>query len=297
MSKIVTRVLVCCAIIAPLAVWPVGSANASKAHVVRVTMTRRWRVPAPDPRGIAYDKRSHRLLISDSEIDETSRWKGKNLFIASRHGRLGRAGTLAKATVEPEDLAWNGRKRQLFVVDDDQDRVFRFTRGHDGLIGTRDDVVTTVLRTRRFGSSDPEGLGLCPPKGMLIVTDSTRDRVYKVRRGRDHHFGTRDDRVSSFSTRRLGFRFPTDVTWDKSSGHLFMVSPVKNTVLETTMKGRLVRKISLLGTTIRSASGITFAPGTDGRPHHLYIVDAGIDDSVNPGQNDGRVFELAIRRA
>jgi hypothetical protein len=297
MSKIVSRVLVCSALVAPLAVWPVGSANASKAHVVRITMTRKWRISAPDPRGIAYDNRTHRLLISDSEIDETNQWKGKNLFIESRRGRLRRAGTLAKATVEPEDIAWSDRKRQLFVVDDDQDRVFRFSRGRDGRIGTRDDVVTTVLRTGRFGAADPEGLGICPPRGMLIVTDSTRNRVYKVRRGRDHRFGTRDDRVSSFSTKRLGFRFPTDVTWDKTSGHLFMVSPVKNTILETTLKGRLVRRISLLGTTIKSASGLTFAPGTDGRRHHLYIVDAGIDDSVNPGQNDGRVFELAFRRA
>jgi hypothetical protein len=273
------------------------SAGAAKAHVVRITRTRSWRSTAPDPRGLTYNKRTHRLLISDSEIDETKRWAGKNLFTASRDGGLRRVGSLAKATVEPEDLAWNNRRQQLFVVDDDRDRVFRFSRGHDHVIGTRDDLVTTALHTRRFGSTDPEGLGLCAPKGMLILTDARGRRVYKIRRGRDRRFGTADDLVGSFSTRRFGFRFPTDVTWDKKSGHLFIVGPVESSILETTLQGKLVRKIGLSGTTIRSASGIVFAPGSDGRPHHLYIVDAGTDDSVHPRQNDGRLFELTTRRA
>lgn len=291
------RVAVCLVVLAGLLVSRSAQpARAAKAHVVRVTMTRTWSVPAPDPRGLAYNGRSHRLLISDSEIDETKRWHGKNLFVASRRGRFVAARSLAKATVEPEDLAFNSRRQQLFVVDDDKDRVFRFSSGHDHVLGTRDDVVTTVLRTKRVGSADPEGLGFSPRFKMLILTDATRDRVYKIRRGRDRHFGTADDLVSSFSTRRLGFQFPTDVTWDKKSGHLFIVGPVESTILETTMKGRLVRKIDLSGTTIKSASGIVFAPGSDGRPHHLYIVDAGIDDSVHPRQNDGRVFELAVRR-
>lgn len=298
MTKITIRAVLSSAVLTSLLV--AGSAHpagAARAHVVRITNTRSWSVPAPDPRGLTYNKRAHRLLISDSEIDETKRWAGKNLFTVSSRSRVGRAGSVAKVTVEPEDLAWNNRRQQLFVVDDDTDRIFRITRGHDRVIGTRDDVATTVLRTQRFGSDDPEGLGMCVPKAMLLVTDATRDRVYKIRRGRDRHFGTRDDLVRSFSTRRFGYRFPTDVTWDEQSGHLFIVGPVESSILETTLRGRLIRKISLSGTTIRSASGIAFAPGSDGRPHHLYVVDAGVDGSVHPRRNDGRLFELRVRRA
>jgi hypothetical protein len=296
MKKITLRAVVCSTVVTSLLV--AGSAHpaaAAKAHVVRITRTRSWRVSAPDPRGLTYNNRTHRLLISDSEIDETNRWAGKNLFTVTRRGHLRRAGSVAKATVEPEDIAWNNRRQQLYVVDDDTDRIFRFSRGRDRVIGTKDDPVRTVLRTRRFGSADPEGLGLYAPKGMLLVTEATHDRVYEIRRGRDRHFGTGDDLVGRFSTRRFGFRFPTDVTWDTQSGHLFVVSPVESSILETTLRGKLVRKIGLSGTTIRAADGIVFAPGSNGRPHHLYVVDAGIDDSVKPKQNDGRLFELAIR--
>jgi hypothetical protein len=298
MKKSAFRVVPCvAAVIALLVSASASPVSAAKARVVRVTMTNSWRVPAPDPRGLAYNQHSHRLYISDSEIDETNRWRGRNLFTTSRRGRLLRVGSLRKATVEPEDSAWDNQHRALYVVDDNRDRVFRFRSGRDHVLGTNDDHVDTVLRTRQFGSSDPEGLGISVRFNMLIVADARGDRVFKVRRGPDKRVGTADDVVSSFSTRRIGFEFPTDVTWDKKSGHLFTVGPVENVILETTMKGRLVRKIGLTGTTIRSASGIVFGQGSNGRPHHLYIVDAGIDDGLHPNQNDGRLFELRIRRA
>jgi len=41
---------------------------------------------------------------------------------------------------------------------------------------------------------------------MLIVSDSTNRRVYKIQRGRDKRFGTRDDIVKSFGTHKYGSR-------------------------------------------------------------------------------------------
>jgi hypothetical protein len=29
---------------------------------------------------------------------------------------------------------------------------------------------------------------------------------------------------------------------------------------------------------------------------HLYVAARGIDNSVDPGENDGRIFELALHR-
>jgi hypothetical protein len=105
-------------------------------------------------------------------------WKGKNLFVAKRGGRLVATGTFKKFTHEPEDLAWDNKHQVLFVTDDDLDRVFRVGRGKDKKLGTRDDVVKTVLLTHRFGSFDPEGLAwFGGRKPMLIVSDSTNRRV------------------------------------------------------------------------------------------------------------------------
>jgi sugar lactone lactonase YvrE len=269
-------------------------AAATKASIVRVTLTSSWPTHSPDPMGLTYNPRSKKLLISDSEVDEIpSLWKGRNLFIATRGGRLLAARTFKKFTVEPEDLAWDNKHQVLFVTDDDLDRVFRVGRGRDGLIGTRDDVVRTVAHTHRFGSFDPEGLAWRGGrKPMLIVSDSTNRRVYKIHRGKDRRFGTRDDIVGSFGTHKYGFTTAEDVA--VRGKHLFIVSSRQRFILETTMKGGLVQKIDISGLGIMSASGIAFAPGTDGGRSRLYLTASGVDNNVDPNENDGRLFELKL---
>ena len=273
------------------------AAAATKASLVRLTLTSSWPTKSPDPMGLTYNPRTRKLLISDSEVDEMpSLWKGKNLFVAKRGGRLVATGTFKRFTVEPEDLAWDNAHQVLFVTDDDLDRVFRVERGKDKLLGTRDDVVATVLHTHRFGSFDPEGLawrgGRRP---MLIVSDSTNRRVYKIRRGRDRRFGTRDDIIGSFGTHRYGFTTAEDVA--VRGKHLFIVSSRQRFILETTLRGGLVQKIDISGLGIVSASGIAFAPGTDGGRSHLYLTASGVDNNVNPNENDGRLFELKFVKA
>ena len=125
---------------------------------------------------------------------------------------------------------------------------------------------------------------------MLIVSDSTNRRVYKIRRGKDRRFGTRDDIVQSFGTHKYGFTTAEDVAI--RGKHLFIISSRQEYILETTMKGGLVQKIDISGLGIRSASGIAFAPGTDGGRSRLYLTASGVDNNVNPNENDGRLFEL-----
>jgi len=191
-----------------------------------------------------------------------------------------------------EEHAAAARLRSL--PDDDLDRVFKDKAGKDGLFGTRDDVAVTVLHTRRFGSFDPEGLTWLPQKKMLIVSDSTTRRIYKIRQGKDRRFGTRDDVIHSFEIHRYGFTTAEDVVATRFTHHLLIVSSRQRFILETTMKGALIRKIDLTGLGIKAASGITFAPGTDGSKSRLYLTDSGVDNNVNPGENDGRLFELKI---
>ncbi len=268
------------------------AAAATKASLVRVTLTSSWPTHSPDPMGLTYNPKTRKLLISDSEVDEIpALWKGKNLFVAKRGGRLLATGTFKKFTHEPEDLAWDGKDQALFVTDDDLDRVFRVGRGKDKKLGTRDDVVITVLHTHRFGSFDPEGLAWRGGrKPMLIVSDSTNRRVYKIQRGRDRRFGTRDDIVKSFGTHKYGFTTAEDVA--VRGKHLFIVSSRQTFILETTLKGGLVKKIDISGLGIKSASGIAFAPGTDGGRSRLYLTASGVDNNVDPNENDGRLFEL-----
>jgi hypothetical protein len=289
-------VCLCIPLVSAFGLSPVRAATGKVIHVHRTSV---WSTPSPDPMGITYDPRTHRLLIVDSEVDEMpGLWKGRNLFVVKRKGSLVSSRTVKKFTVEPADVALDPAHRALYICDDDLDRVFRAKAGKDGLFGTRDDVAATVLRTRRFGSFDPEGLAWVPRARMLVLTDGadarTGARVYTVREGRDHRFGTGDDVVRRFGIHRYGFTDADDVAVTRFSHHLLIVSDRQSFILETTMGGKLVRKIDISATGIKAASGITFAPGTDGSPSRLYITDRGVDNNVNPHENDGKLFELKI---
>jgi hypothetical protein len=269
---------------------------ATDAHVVRVSKTSTWKVPSPDPTGIAYNPKKRVFFISDSEVDETGLWRHRNLFIVGRKGGLIATRRLTKATMEPEGIAWDARHGALLAADDDQDAVFRFRPGRDGQMGTNDDKVKKILNTRRFGAYDPEGLDWYGKFKMVILSDATDGMIYKVRSGRDRRFGTRDDTVKRFGTIKFGFNDPEGVRFDAVTGHLFIVDSGKKFILETTLGGILIRKIGLpfcgAGCNI---SDLVFAPGTDGSRRRLYLTDRGKDNNPNPDPadyNDGELYQV-----
>ena len=270
-----------------------------------------WSTPSPDPTGLTYDGKRKKLLISDSEVDETPLWKGRNLFVTTKAGALKAIRRLTKATVEPEGISWYPRGKSLFVVDDDKNAIFRFGPGRDGKIGTRDDKVKKVVDTLRYDSGDAEGVTWRAHRrkvDMLIWTDATTTKVYELKRGRDRRFGTQDDvmkrefAASQFSDPNgRNLNDPNGVYFDRKTGHLFMVDSKKHFVLETTLTGGFVKTIDMPfcraanpTNPCRGFSDLVFAPGTDGSPHHLYLTDRGVDNNVDPNENDGKLYEVEL---
>jgi len=280
--------------------------GATEGSLVRQSDTA-WSIPSTDPTGLTYDPRSRKLWISDSEVDETGFWKHRNLFIANKMGVLQKTRRLDKATVEPEGVSWYPRGKSLFVADDDKNAIFRFGRGGDGKIGTRDDKVRKVVNTLRYGSGDAEGVTWHSRRGkldMLIWTDATTTKIYELKRGSDKRFGTRDDvmkrtfAASSFADPRgRHLNDPNGVYFDRKTSHLFTVDSKKHFVLETTLTGQFVQTIDMPFCRLalngcRGFSDLVFAPGTDGSPRRLYLTDRGVDNDVDPAENDGKLYEV-----
>lgn len=281
--------------------------GATEGSLVRESNTD-WSTPSTDPTGLTYDPRSHKLWISDSEVDETALWKHRNLFLANRLGALQKTRRVDSASVEPEGISWYPRGKSLFVVDDDKDAIFRFGRGRDGKLGTGDDKVRKLVNTLRYGSGDAEGVTWHSRRGkldMLIWTDAGTTKIYEVKRGRDHRFGTKDDVMKrQFATSTFTgpgdrhFADPNGVYFDRKTSHLFTVDSKKHFVLETTLAGAFVQTINMLfcrdDPVCRGFSDLVFAPGTDGSPRRLYLTDRGVDNDVDPNENDGRLYQVKL---
>ncbi|HEU4527178.1 MAG TPA: hypothetical protein VFT80_04550 [Actinomycetota bacterium] len=113
-----------------------------------------------------------------------------------------RGGRLLMSDCEVDETPWFQGKT-----------VFRF--GPDG------DLLST-FKTTRF-SIEPTGLEV--RKKTLIVSDDDRDRIFFVRKGKDHKWGTRDDKVRSFATRPFGSRDPEGIAL--GGGFLFIADGAK----------------------------------------------------------------------
>ncbi|HWO71735.1 MAG TPA: SdiA-regulated domain-containing protein [Actinomycetota bacterium] len=273
---------------------PPGPARAQTgptATLVAVIDTSAW--GSPDPAGLALRPATDRLLASDSEVDETGRFRGANLFEARRSGSVRRSYDLTRFTDEPTGVAVNPRNPSvLYVSDDVEDRIFVVRAGPDGRWGTADDRATS-FPTRPFGCRDPEGLAF--GRRSLFIADGEGTEVFRVRRrgAFDGAPPRGDDLVTRFDTSGLGLRDPEGVEFDPTSGHLFVVSRRDAVIVEVTLVGDAVRAYDLSGSAIDHPSGIAVAPG-EGGALLAYVSDRGLDNAVDPGEDDGRIYVFSL---
>jgi len=279
----------------------------------RTIQTSQYSTPSTDSGGIVYipgttDNPSGSLLISDSEVEKSPWFMGKNLFeVSLEEGAL--LGTLTTipfvseptrvSSSEPTDVAYDPLTKRLFITDDNYRRVFILNSGDDGDYNTEDDTVT-YFNTSLFGSADPEGIVFDSLRGHLFVVDGEGEEVYDISPGENDVFDgvttPGDDQVSQFDVTGLAIKDPEGVAFNPDNNHLYIMTSRCTYIAETTIDGTLVRyiNISALKTTqgARMCAGLTYAPSsTVPGQMNLYIVDRGLDDL---NVSDGKLYEISF---
>ena len=270
-----------------------------RATFVRVMRTSTWGKPSTDPSGLSYIAGRKALILVDSEVEEGPHFKQTNMWFFKPGDRVVKTFDLTPFSVEPTDVALGGGTA-IYVTDDSEDAVFVVRKGPDATWGTGDDTVLEI-NTRNFASRDPAGVAF--GNKSLFVTDgdnTTSDhRVYRLRPGQneviDGAAPQGDDFVTSFDTLPLGISKPSDIVYHSPSKHLFLVSATEEIIVEATLRGALVATYDMSHTSIISAAGITFAPGSQQPGEtHVYVADRGVDNEEAPNENDGRIFEFTL---
>jgi hypothetical protein len=283
---------------------PAGAApTTAVAAAVRVVATSGWTPASPDPTGVAYQRSTGRLLVVDSEVDESTGagYHGANAWFTSRRGRVLRTFATLGFSREPTDVAVKGaRGRTLFFTDDNRDRIFVVRPGADGRWGTGDDQVTS-FSTHPFGNRDPEAIAFAHLRtgNTLFVASGRGNTVYRISPGPDRRFDgvapVGDDLVTSFSVLDVGLRNPKGIAVDAAHRRLYLVGYNQAEIVVTTLNGRLRGTIDISASAIVHPSGIAIAPGSkQPRTRSLYVTDKGIDNNDKPSENDGQLFEFSL---
>jgi len=267
------------------------------ASLVQVIHTSLWAPPSPDPSGLAYRASTNTLFVVDGEVDEIpALFTGKNGYETSLAGGLVSTFSTTKYSKEPVGVALNSANGHVFNSDDNKDRIFEIDPGPDGVLFTSDDIRTS-FSTLGF-SPDPEGLAFSG--GNLIVTDGLNSEIYVLSPGPNGIFNglppDGDDQiVASFDTLALGIGDPETVEYNEATGTLFIVGRTDIVMVETTTTGQLLRKIDIACADAWEAAGLALAPGSQNPSTlNLYIAARGKDNNVDPDENDGKIYEIAL---
>jgi hypothetical protein len=66
-------------------------------------------------------------------------------------------------------------------------------------------------------------------------------------------------------------------------------------ILITTLDAALLGSVAIAFSAIVGPAGIALAPASDGTAStHVYVSARGVDNTVDPNENDGRMFEFAL---
>jgi len=276
-----------------------ASAEVVQPALVQTIDTSAYSPSSPDPAGIAYMPAQDRLLISDSEVNETGLYQGSNLFTATRTGSGFGSGTTLAYSQEPSGLGYNPSDGTLYVADDDKDRIYRVQPGPDGVHGTADDAVSN-FRTSVFGSGDPEGVEYDPATGRVLVCDGADIDIYTVDPV-NGTFGDGNDAVTNFDLARYGARDCEGLGLDASRNALLAVDWRTDAIYEVSMGGALLRTLDLsaIPTSSSLVAGVTMAPSSNPNDSpsamNYWIVDRHRDNqSATPPPVDGLLYEMTL---
>jgi hypothetical protein len=284
-----TVVMIALAPVAALAAVPTVTAT----FVQRID-TWTWSPASPDPAGVTYLSGEGRLLIADSEVDETTGagYHGVNMWEITLGGSVQDRGTTVGFTNEPTGLAHDPASNTVFISSDDQRSIFVDKPGPDLRFGTSDDQITSIdVRAYSGDTEDPEW---DPATGHLFFLDGTTAEVYEIDPV-DSTFGNANDVVTHFDVGRYGATDVEGLGSDPARNTLLVGDRPSRLIYEVTKTGALVSIIDASGIPgLSRISGLAMAPAsTNPSVMHYWIVDRAQDNGSNSKENDGKLFEIS----
>ncbi|MBK8811289.1 MAG: carboxypeptidase regulatory-like domain-containing protein [Acidobacteria bacterium] len=290
-----------------------GEAETVTASLVQTIDTSLFSPASPDPAGIAYNPTLDRLIVVDSEVDETTGagYHGVNMWQITRNGAVTDSGTTLVwggiTNDEPTGADYDPVTNTLFVSTDQPSatcRIYLVQPGADGRFGTADDGLRTINTNPIIGTSSPdtEDPVFDPATGHLFFlngqTTPVNPQVFRIDPV-NGIFGDGDDVATHFDIGN-GAIDAEGLTIDEARDTLLvgvLNSPSSNKkIYEFTKGGTLVRIIDASGIAgLRYLSGMTMAPASNGSGRwNIWIVDRAVDNDSVPTENDGKLFEISV---
>lgn len=231
-----------------------------------------------DPSGIAYIPSMGKLLIADSEHDESPFYSNINLFSLQLDGSYAGNYSLSSFSSEPTGLAYNPNNGYLYIPDDDQQEVFWVSPSNPSVkLGSFD--------TGYLGLLDTEDIKVDPVTGHIHMLDGVLKQMIELT--------DRGVFVNSVSLPSV-MKDAEALAYDPTHDVYFVASGASSKIWAIDPQANILGTIDVLSSysPTTKIKGMELAPSSDpndGNALSLYVADYGADQ-----QNDGRLFEIHL---
>ncbi|HFD12261.1 MAG TPA: hypothetical protein ENJ32_07310, partial [Crenotrichaceae bacterium] len=278
-----------------LALRSFSTASSCSATLVRNTDSSQFNPPSPDTSGVVYDPASGRMVIVDSEVNEIPVYfTGDNIFETDSSGNLQTTSKTVPFNFEPTGIALDPGTGEFFITEDNNKRVDVVTRAANG-----DFTRIRQFQTDAFGATDPEGITFANINGQksLFIAGGGDHEIWRLDPGVNGIFDGvapgGDDVMTHFDTISQGVNDPEAVAFN-DNGFLYVIGKA-DVLYEFKLDGTVNRICDLAAVPFIKIAGAGMGPASDtpGKMN-LFLTDRGIDNAVDPIENDGRFFEVSI---
>ncbi|MBD2194976.1 MULTISPECIES: SdiA-regulated domain-containing protein [Calothrix] len=169
--------------------------------------------------------------------------------------------TFAPPSPDPSGIVYISHLGSLLISDGEVDEMPLIFQGKNMFQVSLTGTLERGLSTMNY-SNEPTGIAYNPANRFLYIADDNKQRVFQINPGGDGTYNTSDDVVSSFSTLPWSSTDPEDIAYSTTSGTLFLVGGVSDTVYQVTTNGTLISQFSTLSFGLHDPEGIAIDPNS-----------------------------------
>jgi uncharacterized protein YjiK len=227
---------------------------------------------------------------------ESSRTSVADIFLLSPTEDLIGSLRITDAIKGPNYMAFDNESNRLLILKSNSNLMIELKVDSDG---NPDPSTLTRHNVQHFGIQNPQGMTVDPDSGHLFILDSIGPHLVRIEPSPDGGFDSA--LISQVDLQPTGLFDPRGLALDPTTGHLHILSPLKQELYELTQGGQIVAIRDLSGLGLSDLQGMVFAPSGDLTDDlmevSLYIADTGsssLHDQRTSLLNSGRIIELSL---
>jgi uncharacterized protein YjiK len=186
--------------------------------------------------------------------------------------------TLPATLTDPTNMAFDPQANRLIFFEAATTSLVEVKAGPGGSLNPN---ALTRIPAQPFGLQQPQGL-VFSPDGRLFILDT--DRLIQIQPdptpGLDSADALEQGQVSTVDLAALGLAEARGLAFNPDNGHLYLLSPASQILVEITQTGQEVSRYELAEFSLNDPQGLVFAPSRDSTDNpavsHLFIADTGL---------------------